>query len=350
MNEESRLLKLRQLMAAESCQALLIDKPLDIFYLTGLELSSGRILVTEQEAFLIVDGRYIESSKKQNIYSVLLLKENLLPEVLKQCKIDQLSFDEQQTSYRDFLVLSQLTKTISIQLTPLHSLVQKLRLIKDAHEIELLRKAAKLGYEGYQFVLSLLKEGISEKELAFELEFFWKKRGGQRLAFDPIIAFSPHSSMPHYRAGENKLVSGQSVLIDIGVVLAHYHSDMTRVHFFGPPDPVIERINDIVKEAHRRALSICRPGTLINDLDAIAREWIAAQGHGDFFLHSLGHGIGLEIHEPPTIKQTIANREISLLPGMVVTIEPGIYLPDIGGVRYEDTILITEEGYENLTN
>ena len=199
------------------------------------------------------------------------------------------------------------------------------------------------------YVLSLLKEEISEAELALELEFFWKKRGAKKLAFDPIIAFGANSSMPHYRAGLAKLQSHTSILIDIGVVLSHYHSDMTRVVHFGTPTSVIEKIYSIVEEAKARALALCCPGTLVGELDRAARDWIASQGYGERFTHSLGHGVGLDIHEPPTIRDSGLYRTLPLQPGMVITIEPGIYLPGIGGVRLEDTVLITENGHENLT-
>jgi Xaa-Pro aminopeptidase len=226
--------------------------------------------------------------------------------------------------------------------------VQNLRLIKDAEEISKLRAAAQLGYEGYLFALSLLREGVSEKELALALELFWKERGASRLAFDSIIAFGPNSSMPHYRPDETTLKQNTSVLIDCGVVLSHYHSDMTRVAYFGNPPQEIQTIYPIVEEAKAKAIEACRPGTLIGDLDRIARDWIQSKGYGEYFSHSLGHGVGLEIHENPIIRQTGPFSEKPLKTGMVITIEPGIYLPGIGGVRLEDTILITENGYENF--
>ena len=155
--------------------------------------------------------------------------------------------------------------------------------------------------------------------------------------------------MPHYRAGPAKLKPNTPVLIDIGVVLAHYHSDMTRVAFFGAPPALIQTIYAIVEEAKARALAICRPGVLVGELDRSARDYISSKGYGDFFTHSLGHGIGLDIHEPPIIRDSGLYRTLPLQAGMAITIEPGIYLPGVGGVRLEDTIIITEQGYENLT-
>jgi Xaa-Pro aminopeptidase len=354
VNYAARLERLRRLLTSLPCDALLIEHPTHLLYLTGLELSTGKLLISEHKECLIVDGRYFEKSCLQTLYPVQLLKEDLFKQLMTSFQIHQLGFDEHQTTYHAFLSLTQTAASLKSQsydlkIVPIESPVQKLRLIKDEDEISCLRAAARLGYQGYEFVVSQLREGITEAELAFELEFFWKKRGGSRLAFESIIAFGPNSSMPHYRAGDAKLKQDTAVLIDIGVVLAHYHSDMTRTIFYGTPPPLVQEIYTIVEEAKARALALCRPGTLIGELDRTAREWIASKGYRDYFTHSLGHGIGLDIHEPPTVRETGPYSCVSLQPGMVLTIEPGIYLPEIGGVRLEDTVLITETGYDNLT-
>jgi Xaa-Pro aminopeptidase len=354
MNYPARLERLRNLLTSLSCEALLIEHPVDLFYLTGLELSTGKLIVTLQDACLIVDGRYYERSCRQSVYPVQLLKENVLKDWIMDAQVNQLGFDQNHTTYHAFLNLTQLAEKVktssrSLEIIPLESPVQQLRLIKDADEIASLRKAAHLGYQGYEFIASLLREGVTESELALELEFFWKKRGASRLAFESIIAFGSNSSMPHYRAGPAKLSLHMPVLIDIGVVLTHYHSDMTRVIFFGTPAPMMKTIYSIVEEAKAQALALCRPGVLVGDLDRAAREWIASKGYGDYFTHSLGHGIGLDIHEPPILRENGVYRDMPLQAGMAITIEPGIYLPEIGGVRLEDTILITDKGYENLT-
>lgn len=350
----TRLKRLREAMQLHSCEAVLIEHPTNLFYLTGLDLSSGKLVVTQDHACLIVDGRYYESSQKQSLYPVQILKDDALKDWILDSRIHQLGFDPHQTSYHSYSTLQQLASKIieknhEFEIKPLEALFQNLRLIKDEWEIHSLRKSARLGYQGYEFVASLLREGVSESELAFELEFFWKKRGASKLAFDSIIAFGANSSMPHYRAGPSQLTSNTSVLIDIGVVLEHYHSDMTRVIFFGSPPPLLKTIYSIVEEAKEKSLASCRPGTLIGDLDQIARDWIASKGYGDRFTHSLGHGVGLDIHEPPLIREKGIYKDMPLQAGMVITIEPGIYLPNIGGVRLEDMILITNNGYENLT-
>lgn len=354
MDYPKRLQKLRTLLQKQPYEALLVENPLDLLYLTGQELSTGKLLISAQEACLIVDGRYFEASSRQSLYPVILLQETIFEEWLQSFQVHSLGFDKDETSYQNFLNLKSLSDKLqqnsySLEIVPVTSPLKEMRLIKDEEEITQLRAAAKLGYEGYEYIASLLKEGITENELAFELEFFWKKRGASRLAFEPIIAFGPNSSMPHYRTGKQVLQPNSSILIDIGLVLNHYHSDMTRIVFFGNPPAKMQEIFEVVEEAKNQAFSICRPGTFIRELDEIARGWIESKGYGPYFTHNLGHGVGLQIHESPFIRTKPPYGDVLIQPGMVFTIEPGIYLPNVGGVRLEDTILITSTGFENLT-
>ncbi|MFQ5729514.1 MAG: M24 family metallopeptidase [Waddliaceae bacterium] len=349
---KERLKKLQHLLKEASCEGLVVEDPTDLYYLTGLNLSSATLLVHTKGAHLTIDGRYYEMCKKSSPFPVHLQKKNeplmtlLAKPELKFVK--NIAFNTDSTSYERY---RQLKKEIQKRsLKPIANPIAKLRCIKDLTETDTLRKAARLGSEGFDFVCTLLKEGISEAEIAVELEIFWKRKGGKGLAFDPIIAFGPNSSMPHYNVGNEHLQKNTSVLIDIGVNFQHYHSDMTRVVFFGKPDPEILVIYDIVQRAQQKALALCRPSTQIGDLDAAARDFISEQGYGENFTHGLGHGIGLDVHESPTLRNQPPYKEIPLEPGMVITIEPGIYLPGIGGVRIEDTIVITPDGYENLTN
>lgn len=353
MNFAARLEKLRIQLHTLPCDSLLIEHPIDIFYLTGLQISAGKIVITEKRHCLIVDGRYVEYCKQQMLFPILILEKNTLAHFLQETNSKCLGFDQQRTTYQRFLelkeLLEELNKNINhFEIIPIPSPLTTLRLIKDPDEIECLRTAAQLGFKGYEFATSLLKEGITEAEIALELEFFWKKLGAERLAFDSIVAFGANSSMPHYRAGNKVLEKNMPVLLDIGVVLNHYHSDMTRVVFFGEVSEEIQKIYTIVEEAKNLALSSCRPGTLVRDLDTIARDWIESKGYGNYFTHSLGHGVGLDIHESPLIRKTSIDANMPLKEGMVMTIEPGIYLPSIGGVRLEDTIVINKNGYENF--
>jgi Xaa-Pro aminopeptidase len=354
--KNQRLINLQKALKAISCDALIVDDPINLYYLTGMQLSTGLLLAYSKGAYLIVDNRYSENCKKNCPFPVLLAESDqktLVHLLLNECSsVKTLGFSMEDTTYKSYLDLQKCIESIpdrSINLKPVSSPLKKLRAIKDAQEIEVLQAAAKLGSEGYDYVCTLLKEGISESEVAAELEIFWKRHGGKGLAFEPIIAFGANSSMPHYRAGDTKLKKGDIVLIDIGVNFKHYHSDMTRVVFFGDVDPELKKIYAIVKEAQQAALNLCKPGTLIGSLDQTAREIIAAKGYGERFTHSLGHGVGLEIHEWPMLRNAAPFKDVPLQAGMVITIEPGIYLPGKGGVRLENTVVITDEGYVDLT-
>lgn len=353
MDYLARIKQLQTILDAIPCESLLITYPIHLLYLTGIELSAGQLLVLPDAAYLIVDGRYSEICQQLSPCPVLKLEDFSFKNWLQLHQIHQLAFESDKTTYHAFLNLQKIGEELPsdypFSLLPLESPIQKMRMFKDAEEIAILREAARLGYEGYEFVVSQLKEGIAEQELALELEFFWKRKGAKKLAFDSIIAFGANSSMPHHRAGSTTLQMGMPVLIDIGVVWKHYHSDMTRVVFFGPPSSAMEKIYQVVEKAKQAALTLCRPGIPLKHLDQTARQVMIEEGYGDFFPHSLGHGLGLEIHEPPTIRSKGPFAEQLLEANQVITIEPGLYLPGLGGVRLEDTIVITQTGYENLT-
>jgi Xaa-Pro aminopeptidase len=335
---------LHSLKAGETC---IVTNPTDIYYLAGLEVSVGSLVIAHEGSFLLVDGRYFEACKKTSPVFVHLAEEGRLFELIKDTK--WLIVDKDNTSHGTFLKLEESAKKYGINLQASESLIKPLRAIKDETEIQLLKEASDLGLEGFDFAASLLKTGITEQEVACELEYFWRKKGAQGVAFDPIIAFGPNSAMPHYRAGQAVLKDGDLVLIDIGVKWKRYHSDMTRVVFHGVPDPKLKEIHGIVKEANQRASELLKPGVLVKEVDGLARQIIANAGYGEYFTHSLGHGVGLDIHEFPLIKSASPMGDVVLQEGMVITIEPGIYLPGIGGVRLEDTVIITKDGYENLT-
>lgn len=348
MNYQSRLKKLQDRLAAYECSALLIEHPVNLLYLTGFELSAGKLLIAEGSITLFVDGRYYEHCQQACPCPVVLFEEASFIKSLNSH--DVIGFDSTHTTHQNVLRLEKWTSESSdVALKAIDNPVQTIRAIKDADEIALMNKAAQLNVAGVEFVCSILKEGISEVEVAVELELFWKRHGGRKLSFDPIIAFGPNSSMPHYRAGNTKLASGMPVLIDIGVTLNHYQSDMTRVVFFGPANPKLQEIYEIVEEAKEQALALCHPGTTVGELDAAARNYISEKGYGSNFTHSLGHGIGLETHETPILANRPPYADQVLAPGLVITIEPGIYVPGLGGIRLEDTIVITDNGYDILT-
>lgn len=345
-----RIQNLQARLKTLGCEVYLVEDPINLEYLTGAKVSSGKLLVYHDHATFLVDGRYFEDCKKKCSCEVELYRaDKKLTEYFRK-GTKSLGFSTSHTSYKAYLDLQKLFSAQSIDLVPVEDPVKYLRAIKSNEEVLLLKEAAELGSKGYDFVLHNLKEGVSEEELAVALELFWKNHGGKKLAFEPIIAFGANSSKPHYRAGATKLKKNDIVLIDIGVIKNNYHSDMTRTVFFGTPLPKLEEIYELVREAQSRALKLCKPGTTIGDLDDAARKFIDSKGYGEAFSHGLGHGVGLEIHEYPLIRNSPGISSIKLEPGMAITIEPGIYLPDIGGVRIEDLVVITENGHMNLTD
>lgn len=342
MNRERRIERLQEKL---SYQSLLIEDRVSLFYLTQLHLSEGKLLITKSSAYLFVDGRYFEACQNRAPCPVLLLEKGTFKRKVEELGIDQLLVSAEDTSCLRFQQLQEELSRVTLHAAV--NPVQHLRKVKDYEEIALLKQAATLCSRGFAFVRYILKEGITELEVAKELELFWISEGGKKVAFDPIIAFGANSSQPHYRAGRERLKEGDPVLIDIGVTLNEYHSDMTRVLFFkSSPPKELSHIYQVVKAAQQCALDLCAAGITAGEMDRAARDVIKEAGYGELFTHSLGHGIGLEVHEGPSLR----SRETTILEsGMVVTIEPGIYLPGKYGVRIEDTVIITSEGHENLT-
>lgn len=360
-----RLILVRELLHSLGADALLVTDPTNLFYLTGLSLSCGQLLVYRAGALLLVDGRYYEMAHSCQGVKLYASEKVALPKILQDSAFESIrviAVDEETTSYGAFIQLrnsfAEAEAGAAVEggvrsakiLLPVANPVKVLRARKSEEEIALLRRAAALCSSGFDYVCKSLRQGVSEEELASELEIFWKRQGGSGLSFEPIIAFGANSSMPHYRSGARCLRHGDIVLIDIGVKFQHYHSDMTRTVFFGEPAPQLMEIYNVVAAAQDAALVLCRPGVTAGQLDAAARAVIAEHGFADFFPHSLGHGVGLEIHEAPVLRNKEPHASVFLQEGMVITIEPGIYLPGVGGVRLEDCIVITSDGYENLTN
>lgn len=339
----NRVVKTQKMLAKWGVDALIVTNPLDLLYLSGIEMSAGMAYIGKNEAYLLVDGRYLEKCQKQRFLKVVKQAPGLLAKLVT--KKMRLGFDQLHTSYA---VYCKIKDEVTCQIVPLNSPVEQIRAIKEADEIKALQKSAHLLTLGFDFLTTRLRQGVSEKTLAKELELFWLTHGADRLAFDPIIAFGKNSSMPHYRAGSDLLRPNEAVLVDIGVMLDGYASDMTRMLFFGKPDPRMAKIYDIVLAAQTKAIKQVKPKANCAKLYETAFKVIDKAGFGPAFMHGLGHGIGVDVHEYPTLRATAKEDELEV--GMCVTIEPGIYLPNIGGVRIEDMVLVTKDGHEVLTN
>ncbi|MBI2811272.1 MAG: aminopeptidase P family protein [Candidatus Melainabacteria bacterium] len=340
----ARLAHFQNQLATAQVDGCIIENPLDLFYFTGLKVSVGKLLVHKDDAILLVDGRYLQMAEENSPFKVFPDIPDKFNAFCTQHRIHQLGFDPVHTSYEHFLHL----KKLGYKLVPISSLFKNARLIKDASEITAMKKSAALLWKGFNFIRTSLKKNITEKELSKKFEIFCLERGADKLSFEPIIAFGPNSAMPHYRSQNARLREKDHVLIDIGVVLNGYHSDMTRVIFPKKADPYISHLYTIVRRAQTSALACCRPGVKLKELDIAARKVFRDEKVEPLFVHSLGHGIGLETHEFPRLKYNNDDKDILLQPGMVFTVEPGLYVPGKGGVRYEDTVVITEKSYTNF--
>jgi Xaa-Pro aminopeptidase len=336
-----RIRRCEEALKGWGVDGLLIEDPTDLLYFTGLHLSLGRLIVTKKGSCLFVDGRYLEKCQAESPVEVRPWDEAKA----FGARVKKLGFDTGKTTVAEKKLLDGLFPR---KLRPVDHPTRGFRLVKDASELTAMRKSAELLWKGFLHAQKCLKVGLTEEALSWEFEKFVRAHGATGLAFTPIIAFGENSSRPHHETGARKLKRGDLVLIDIGVIVDGYRSDMTRVVRFGTIPEKLRLIEEVVRRSHRAALRECRAGVTVGALDLAARQVMRAEGVEDLFVHSLGHGIGLETHEFPRLKSQGVDGDVVLEPGMVITIEPGLYLPGVGGVRHEDTIIVTKRGYENL--
>lgn len=363
----ARLERLGRTITELNLAFLLVTNPKDVGYLTGFIGGDSYLLVpalTHQSprAVVISDFRYKEELESLGLSCDLHIREmsmsdavaGILADRAKGCEDGELGRvgiqAEQMTVGEKATIARKLTGVLGNgagkKLTDTMNLVPKLRLIKDEHELTLIRKAAKIQQDALMSVLPTIKPGQTEAEVAAAIESEMKRRGASEVGFQTIVASGASSSLPHYRPQQKKLAASKVVLIDWGAVFQGYHADMTRVFAFGKWPAKMAEIYKVVLDAHQLAAQALAPGMNSKQIDLVARKHIAAAGYADFFGHGLGHGLGLNAHEDPRLTNTLAGSKLE--PGMVVTIEPGIYLPGEGGVRIEDDYAITETGAVNL--
>ena len=319
------------------------------YYISGFTGSDGIVIFGPQHRILITDSRYYEQAKKGVPNFRIILQGNSATEtlamMLKKDSISHLGVEEEHISYTFYRELKR--KLFFLRLVPIKGWVENLRAIKEEKEIWILRRAARIVDETFGKILSILAPGRTEKEIAWEIETNLRQRGAEKSAFDTIVASGVRSSLPHGVATDKKIRAGNIVKMDFGAQVDGYHSDLTRTVVLGKSNRRFQKIYQVVKEAQERAISRMRPGLKLSDVDAIARGYIRAQGYDKYFLHGLGHGVGLSVHELPALSEKAKGK---LEAGMVVTVEPGIYIPGWGGVRIEDMVLIGKNGAEVLTH
>lgn len=344
----SRRCKLQEKLKKKKIDALLITAKDDLFYLSGFPHDGYWGLITKSVFFLLLPPLLFEQARqtiKEEGVSFFAAKDtfSLLRKLAKRERLRTLLFDSEKTTCRQREKLKEIP---GIKFFGEKDLLSNLREVKDQSEIEKIRKACKLVVQGCQYVRKILRPGMAEHELANEIEYYLRKNGAEKMSFEIIVASGENTAYPHHLTSERVFRKSDPVLVDLGVIYQGYCSDLTRTFFLGKIDKNLGNIYSIVKRAQEKAIQTVKPGLPIQKVAWAALRVVQGAGYGKYFLHNLGHGIGINIHESPLISARVKK---VLKPGMVFTIEPGIYIPRLGGVRIEDVVLVTDNGYEVLT-
>lgn len=342
----SRIDKVRNKLTELNVDALLVTETVNLRYLANFTGSAGVAVITQNEAYFITDFRYNEQAAQQAVgYTVRIHKQPIMAEVndvLIANNVKKLAIEANQMNVTTYLHIKEL---FSAEIVETQGLVEKIREIKEPSEIALIKEACDITDQSFEHILKFIKPGVTELEVANELEAFLKGKGASAMSFDTIVASGVRSSMPHGVASEKVIENGDMITLDWGCYYKGYSSDMTRTIALGSVDPELEKIYNIVLEAHERVNSGAKAGMTGKEIDALARDYITEKGYGDYFGHSTGHGLGLDVHELPAI--SFKNEE-AVQVGNVITNEPGIYIPGLGGVRIENDLLVQVDGVESL--
>lgn len=327
---------------------ILIDEE-NRFYFTGFSASSGCVVLSKTKKFFITDFRYAEEATAALAEFEVVVANNAgfypaIRSCLTALGVETVGYDEDKITVAGFKTLKSELKEFSLK--PVGAAILELRLIKTPQEIELIRTAQGISERALAKTLTFVKHGVTERDISAELNYELIKNGAEGLAFETIVAFGKNSAAPHHRPSDKKLEKGEVILIDFGARYGGYCSDMTRTFAVSDPSDELQKIFSIVLEAQNYALKFIKAGMLAAEADSLAREYITANGYAKEFGHSLGHGIGINIHENPRLAPA---SDIVLQENMVVTVEPGIYIEGLGGVRIEDMVVIKSDGVENLT-
>jgi Xaa-Pro aminopeptidase len=334
---------------------ILLTHPPDLAYLTNFTGDDSVGIITEKDFLLVTDFRYQEQAEQEAGWLKTTIREGKMDEALAKVIVDsklhRLGFEANFTTFGQAHAIDRAIKEIKdakpVELVPLQDVMVNIRKVKDDNEVDLIRKSVGVAEEAFEAIRSEIKVGQSENYLAGLLVFELRSRGASNSSFPVIVAAGANSSLPHYRPNETLVGRDQPLLIDWGALFKGYCSDLTRTLMIGRVSSRMKQIYKTVLEAQEAAIKFLRPGVTTQQADRVARDVIERAGFGKEFGHGLGHGIGREIHEMPSMRKNGGEEE--LRPGMVVTVEPGIYLPGEGGVRIEDDVLITHSGCEVLT-
>jgi Xaa-Pro aminopeptidase len=350
MDFSERRGKLLRAMKKADLPAMLITNPVNVSYLTGFTGEDSYLYLSAKEAIVLSDARFEEQLQtecpglKCEIRHPPVKMLELLEKVLKAVKANKVGIEAAAITLDFHLKLADKFK--AVEFVPTEGQVETLREIKDKFEVDAIRKAIDVAQRAFAVVRAALRSDKTEKNVADELEQHIREFGGLRSSFQTIVGVGPRAALPHGRPSERRIEESEFVLIDWGARVGQYISDLTRVLVTGKIPPKLERLYGVVLKANQAAIEAIRPGALMKEVDAAARNVITKAGYGKEFNHSLGHGIGLEVHESPRLAM---DQERPLQAGMVITVEPGIYFPGWGGIRIEDDILVTKSGHELLS-
>ena len=339
----NRLQRLRQSLTQHDLDVLIVYQSENRRYLSGFTGSAGWLLISASKAFLAVDFRYVEQAKREATdFDVVHVKGDLanwLPKLVSDLGFKKVGFE---SDHLPFAIYQQLYKTLDdgryqTLLVPTSGLVESIRAVKEPEEIKLITEAVRLADAAFAQAKSIIRPGVSEKEIAWKLEKFLREMGSEPVPFDIIVASGANAALPHAKPSEKVILESEPVVIDLGARVSGYCSDLSRTFFLGGEDKTFFKIYDIVLGAQLTALAAIMADMNGDQADRLARTVVEQAGYGDAFGHGLGHGVGLEPHESPRLGP---NSSDLLIDGMVFTIEPGIYIPDWGGVRIEDTVVM----------
>lgn len=347
---EKRVIQLQT--ALDTNSAFLTVNPADVYYLTGCTGSNNHLLICMNNVYLFTDGRYLTQITEQKQVNLKLTEisvqhpfENALRDTLVQEEIKMLKFSPDGMSY---LIGKAMVSALPHNVQASQDLALfHLRSVKDETEIEIIRQNLLITKAAFLYIQGVIKPGMRELEVATELEYYCKKQGAQMMAFSTIIASGERSALPHGMASDKVINNGDMVQFDFGIIKGHYCSDFSRVTQMGAVDPKLLEIREIIEDTTKLVEQNARCGMTGKEIDAIARDYISSKGYGEYFGHGLGHSLGIEIHENPRLN-TVWDKPIT--PNMVLTIEPGIYLPGLGGVRIEDVVVMRDQKFEVITD
>jgi Xaa-Pro aminopeptidase len=343
MKLSNRLQTLRQKLAEKEVDGVLVSQPENRYYLSGFDGSAGFLLLTAKAAILATDFRYTEQAKMQapdyEVFRVTNDVSTWFPELIAGVNLRRLGFEAEHLTFATYRRLTEVLDRAQsqLQLVPVNGLVESLRVVKEPEEVELITKAVAVSDSAIEYIKDVIRIGMSEKEVAWEIEKFMREKGSQSLPFDIIVASGPNAALPHAKPSPRAIQSGEPVIIDIGARVNGYVSDLTRTLCLGASDDTFNRVYDTVLGAQLTALATIKESMTGGEADSLARVVIEEAGYGEAFGHGLGHGIGLAPHEAPRLGP---NSSEDLADSMIFTIEPGIYLTGWGGVRIEDVVIM----------